>query len=391
MMQNYIYLRAYLNDNLGDDLFIHIIGDRYPQQIFKVFDINKSKAEKFPSNIEFLLEEVDIDKFEYDRVRFEKIRNKRILNHLIVDCFLPENRQKRKILKKAKLKIYVIGSGFMEGGKIGIEYYLNEKSFFKNNSYLIGSNFGPYKTVRYKEIHKKLFSMAKDICFRDSYSEKEFEMLPNVRQEADIVFSYKNGEQEISNLPLGYILISVVNLNKDNEENTIINEKYITFLVNLTKKYIEIGKKVYFVGFCKNQKDDIIIDKVIAKLLTRDKKNIQVFNYPNTTYKEIMWLFKNADGIVASRYHAAIIGMLYQKNLYILSYSDKINHVLYDIDKEIKYINITEGININPEIYMKNYGYTISSERLNELKKSAERQFLKLDAELLNKESKVEE
>ena len=36
-MENYIYLRAYLNENLGDDLFVQIIAQRYPERKFQIF------------------------------------------------------------------------------------------------------------------------------------------------------------------------------------------------------------------------------------------------------------------------------------------------------------------------------------------------------------------
>lgn len=382
-MRNYIYLRAYLNENLGDDLFVKIVADRYPNYTFKIYDIN-SPIVKFPSNVEFIIDDVEKNRIRKQRIKFEKIRSNRVMRHLFIDFFMHDNCEKRKIIKNSILRLYVIGSGFMEGGKIGLEYYLNERSFFKKDAYLLGCNFGPYYSRQYRKIHEKLFALSNDICFRDTYSKEQFSMLSNVRQEADIVFTYKGGEKEIAGVSLGYILISVVNLNKDSNSTELRND-YLQFLIKLVIDITQLGKKVILVGFCKNQRDNEVIEKICDGLLPEKLKNIQIFNYPDIGYKEMMWLFKNADAVVASRYHAAIIGMLYSKKIYVLAYSEKIIHVLQDIDRRIKYIDIREKITVSPENFLKKYGYSISDKKLEKIKQSAELQFIKLDKKLLKK------
>lgn len=78
--------------------------------------------------------------------------------------------------------------------------------------------------------------------------------------------------------------------------------------------------------------------------------------------------------------NAGIIGMLYGRKTYFLSYSDKMINVLKDIDEKIRYININEEINVDVNEFILQYGYEILPARLDEIKKSAERQFLKLDS-----------
>lgn len=382
-MKNYIYLRAYLNENLGDDLFVEIIANRYSDYNFRIYDV-PSKMVEFPKNVEFILDEDKANKICKQRTKFDKIRSNRIMRHLLIDFFLQDNCEKRRIIRNSILRLYVIGSGFMEGGKIGLEYYLNEKNFFKKDAYLLGCNFGPYHSEQYKKIHERLFALAKDICFRDTYSRNQFFMLPNVRQEADIVFTYNGGEKNILGVSLGYILISVVNLNKDTNNGNLRSD-YLEFLIKLILDIIKSGKKVILVGFCKNQRDNEVIEKVCDVLLSEQLKNIQTFNYPDIGYKEMMWLFKNADAVVASRYHAAIIGMLYSKKIYVLAYSEKIIHVLQDIDQSIRYIDVREKVIVSPEDFLKNYGYNISDKRLKKIKNSAELQFIELDKKLLKK------
>ena len=54
--------------------------------------------------------------------------------------------------------------------------------------------------------------------------------------------------------------------------------------------------------------------------------------------------------------------------------------VLKDIDEKIRYININEEIYVDVNEFILQYGYEILPARLDEIKKSAERQFLKLDS-----------
>ena len=51
-MENYIYLRAYLNENLGDDLFVQIIAQRYSERKFQIF-ASDGYPVKFGNNVHF--------------------------------------------------------------------------------------------------------------------------------------------------------------------------------------------------------------------------------------------------------------------------------------------------------------------------------------------------
>ena len=100
----------------------------------------------------------------------------------------------------------------------------------------------------------------------------------------------------------------------------------------------------------------------------------------------MMGIFKMAELVIASRYHAMIIGMLYRRKIYTLSYSNKIIFVLQDIDPDIKYINIQESVNVDIQDFFDHYGYRIAEERLSELKQLSQMHFLKLDELLFSKE-----
>lgn len=240
--------------------------------------------------------------------------------------------------------------------------------------------FWSFFSNQYKNYYERLFAKANDVCFRESYSCDIFPELKNARWESDIVFSYNGYVDEKFGRNNGkYVVISVVNLDKDGAKNQN-KEGYYRFILEIAKYFCERKTKVVFVGFCKNQGDDVAIENIVKNIRPEFHKQIEIINYPQNNMFYILGVFKDAEAVFASRYHAGIIGMLYGRKTYFLSYSDKMVNVLKDIDEKIRYININEEINVDVNEFILQYGYEILPARLDEIKKSAERQFLKLDS-----------
>lgn len=373
-----VYLRAFLDENLGDDLFVQIIAQRYPKKIFQVFESDEYPV-KFGENVRFAFSKNEYRKFQDKIGRYNEWRSNKIRRKLLPLFFRPDYREQRKLANNSKTNIYVIGSGFMEGGKTGFWRRLEDKLYYSNKPYILGCNFGPFFSDEFRERYKKLFGEAKDVCFRESYSYEIFKDLGNVRWESDIVFSY-NGyvDESFFQYNKNYIVISVVNLEKDGIKNSN-KDLYYSYISKIAESFLRKKKKVVFVGFCRKQGDHIAIEQIVNIISSEFSDMIEIINYPEKDIPYILGVFKNAEAIFASRYHAGIIGMLYEKKTYFLSYSNKTKNVLNDIDREIRCIDINKEINVAPEDFISQYGYCISKERLKSLKESANRQFLKLD------------
>ena len=380
----YIFLNAFLEKNLGDDLFVHIILNRYKEYRFQIIgDISYKNI--FGNNAELAWNNDDQKK---------ELRETHILRffhmfHLPLRYVYPKflryaNQKKYSLSDFSICNIYAIGSGFMENSLYDILDYFADYLYFRKNLYLIGCNFGPYYTDGYLKKHKKLFAKAMDVCVRDKYSYNLLKEAGNVRYAPDIVFSYQLGEDNSVSSKLGrYAVISVValNKNKDNSEN---EENYLCFLLQCINYLLAKEMQIVVVGFCKNEGDDRIITQLMNRI--PDHSKIKVYNYPDITYQKMMGIFKMAELVIASRYHAMIIGMLYRRKIYTLSYSNKIIFVLQDIDPDIKYINIQESVNVDIQDFFDHYGYRIAEERLSELKQLSKMHFLKLDELLFSKE-----
>ena len=372
------FLNAYLAENLGDDLFLHVIANRYKCTKFYVLASSSYKGD-LPSNICY-----DLSKFDEQLIEIEnKILFFLNSHNLPARRLLPKGirvlyRKRNYLSRKYGCNIFVIGSGFMERGKLIKNELRTDSAYFSRNVHLLGCNFGPYQSETFRAEYEKIFSKTAEVCFRDTYSYGLFEKLNNVRYESDIVFSFNEEVPNYFEDDRKYIVISVVNLEKDGDvQNNSLS--YYKLLADIAEWYLHQNIEVVFVGFCRQQGDDRTIGIISAMIPSNRIKLMHVVNYPDRDIHTILGLFKNADAVFASRYHAGIIGMLFKRKTYFLAYSDKTINVLHDIDPHIKFIDVNAKVTITAEKFIADYGYSISDIKLKELIESANRQFMILD------------
>ena len=318
-----IFLMAYARKNLGDDLFIKMLLERYPMNEFYM-KINKkeflSDLEKNHSNLNIIKgNDTDEELYKTDVNEYDAY-------------------------------IYIGGSIFMEGGKV---YNLSEKFYDfvvrckKNNKPFcyISCNYGPYQTQEYFELSRKNFYECTDICFRDKYSYDLFKDINTVRYAPDYAFSYKiEAKSKIPNS----IGISVIDLGIRNDLKPK-QEKYIEFLANNIREYIKKGKKVYLYSFCKHEGDEKTIDNILSKF--DDKSNLIDVRYDGKI-DEFMDLYGRMEYMICSRFHAMILSCIARQKVYVMSYSKKIDNVIDDLKLDLPVINfsdINENIKLNLE------------------------------------------
>lgn len=210
-----ILLNAYVDLNFGDDLFLKILFDRYPN--VKWFLPKGGKKYKKIFN-------------EYNNVIIEggvifKIRRKLGLI------------EKNRLFKKYDAGLYIGGSIFMqlpqwkkqlaERKEVISSFMQKEKPYF-----IVGSNFGPYYDSEFLEEYSCLFEKCKDVCFRDNYSKNLFPR-DNIRLAPDIVFQLKpKGLKKIENS----IGISLIDLKGRKEL-----ENYRDIYINKIREIVKIG------------------------------------------------------------------------------------------------------------------------------------------------------
>ena len=296
-----IFLISYARKNLGDDLFIKMLLERYPMHHFYM------KIKK-PEYLEYFS--------KYDNFHIiEGIDSGEELYHSNINDY--------------DAYIYVGGSIFMEGKK-GYNLSNEALDFIKRckengKPFCYAScNYGPYQTEEYFNLSKKVFSTCTDICFRDRYSYELFQDIENVRYAPDFVFTYPVVNEEKIKDSIG---ITVIDLHIREDLKDKENE-YIQMLTNNINEYIRQGKKVYLYSFCKREGDENTIDQVAEKV--NDNENLIVIKY-NGNVEEFLKVYSKMEYMICARFHAMILSSLLNQKMYIMSYSAKIDHVNADL------------------------------------------------------------
>lgn len=339
-----IYLNAFLQKNLGDDLFVYILMNRYKNHEFYTMTTDKTY-----------------------KGMFEHLH---ILDMKLLVKILKKFSLKSLIANRCDLCLTLGGSMFIENPGDKSKNF----SLGKNEHYILGVNFGPYKTQEYFNNIRGLLSESKDVCFRENYSYNLFKDLPQARVASDIVFSLPTDNISIDHKEK-HAVISVIDCKRK------IDGKYETDYLNMMKDMIvslhSQGYKIILMSFCQFEGDEEVIDQLLSML--DGYKDVDRYDYRGNI-KEALDLLGQSSLIIGSRFHANIIGLLMGKTVIPVLYSDKTKNVLTDLNFngliiDLRHMNHFNVSMLNDEVL--NYKLDVS-----EARQSAQLHFKKLDERL---------
>ena len=309
-----VYVNAYLANNLGDDLFIKILTERYKNH--KFYSISKGFKNYTKNNL-------------------------KVYSNPYIFRILKKFQLEKYLANRFDLVVTIGGSMYIENNDSDRDFSLG-----KNKYFILGSNFGPYKTQKYFDNLYGVFKNAEDVCFRERYSYELFKKLPNVRYASDIVFNLDT--KNIKNTNRKRVIFSIISCEYKMRQE--YEEAYEEKIIEMIKFYAKKGYEICLMSFCKIERDEEAIEKILEKCPEDLKENIKTYYY-NRNLEEALDIIGDSQIMVASRFHANIIALLLGKRVITLSYSDKTKHVLEDIGlnsnmidiKEIKDFNIEEN------------------------------------------------
>lgn len=372
-----VFVKFFPEINLGDDLFLKILFERYPQVLFVITGRNKYKdIFKNYHNVQ-VIEEKSL-KRNYFFKQFGKVYlfALRFLSPLAyIKTIKDDVREKYEtILQDCDVFLSIGGSIFMQRkilptyGHVELYKFVNQNC---KHSFFIGCNFGPYMTESYRNSLTDIFKEADDVCFRDRFSWEKFSNLDNVRYAPDVVFNLETTEvQKIEN-SVGFSIIKPRGKTKVSS--------YIENYARLIQFYINKGEKVFLFSFCSKQEDDKTIENVLKHV--RNSCNItKVFYEGNIS--EFIHTYSKVEKMYCGRFHSMILSMLFQQHFFPIIYSEKMTNVLDDLSYCGSVVNMKDFYKQRPEdldnkIYENKYG--ITNEILN-----SKKQFAKLDNLLKN-------
>lgn len=348
-----IYLKAYTRINLGDDLFIKKICDKYKDEKFYILaDKKYKKVFKDIKNLKIM-------SYSYNKL------NKKKNNPL---KWKKENNKILKMVsKKCDTYIYIGGSIFIEKEKNSVNRVkeLKEEINYFKNSYIIGANFGPYMTDKYLNyVHDELIPSLTSISFRDKYSYNLFKDLKNVSYAPDVLFSLDINKKELSNKELGISLI----YHLEREELKENYNNYLDEIIKLSINYIKNNYKIRLLSFCSYEKDNIAIDDFLKKIPKKYHENILV-DYYEGNINNFLLNFSKLDTIIATRFHSIVLGLKYNHKVIPICYSNKAINLLEDLDIK-EYVTFKNIKNLSKIDSVK-----LSENKLNELEKESEKHF----------------
>lgn len=358
-----VFLKAYCKNNLGDDLFLQIISNRYDNNFLSICSPKYKYYNRF------------------DNIRFNKSYIEYYIYRILEKILKKKNILESKYLEDTDIILNIGGSIFIENKNDNIDT-LKKRFDFYNNSipyFILGANFGPYHNEYYKDyIGKKIFGFSKDVCFRDEYSYNLFKTTEKVRMASDIVFSLDTSSIKISNSK--NVIISVIDCkNRFSNKTTHVYEKKI---IDMIAYFDQLNYNVTLMSFCKAEGDEIAIKRIEKKL----KIELPAVNVNKYFYKgninEALNVIGDSQIVVGSRFHANVLGMLFDKTVIPIAYSDKTINLL----KDIRYAGKIFDIRNIDELDIKNITETDLKYKLDisKQKKDAHNHFLVLD-KYLNK------
>jgi colanic acid/amylovoran biosynthesis protein len=357
-------INAYTNFNLGDDLFIKILSERYPNTRFFLYAPKKYNLYfKESKNIKIIPNDSIFNRGVNFIFRFLKI----------------QMSIKKLVSKSCDAIVNIGGSIFMQGENWKETFESNKSMRAKNKPFFVlGANFGPYSESEFYLNYKELFQEYTDICFREKKSFELFNDLNNVRWADDIVFQIQKQaiEQAVNNIVVSVIKPSI------RKHLSKYDDIYYSKIKEIALLFIEKGYNVTLMSFCDNEGDREAIDEIINlipnEFLSKVSKHLYELNI-----EETLNIIASSKFIVATRFHSMILGWVYNKPVFPIVYSEKMTNVMEDLGFQGLYTKINNIEFLKPEEVfqcMKTNRIDVSMQV-----KSAEKHFEKLDEFLVNK------
>lgn len=357
---------AYVNFNLGDDLFVKVLCNRYPNTKF-ILHAPKEYKKTFKKIKNLKVR--SSDSYIYRGINF-------ILRRLNISY-----RYNDLIARKYDAFVHIGGSIYMQRENWRQTLREKQKLKMKNKPFFVlGANFGPYQDEEFYLKYKELFKEYTDICFRDKYSFNLFNELNNVRLADDVIFQLKEENQSIKKKS-NSIVISVI---KPSIRKHLVgfDEIYYNKIKDIAIYFIEKKYNVTLMSFCGNEGDMEAVSEIMAIIPKKHLNKLDKYLYRNDI-EAALHTIEISDFVVGTRFHAMILGWVYNKPVFPIAYSEKMTNVMKDINFDGSYTDFNDLHKLEAEDVF-NSMFTnridVSTQIIN-----AERQFKKTDEYLQSK------
>lgn len=366
-----VMVYAYTHFNLGDDLFLKILFERYPETMFVLYA---------PQDYKQTFDQYkNIKVWPSDSLFLKGI-------NFIFKLLGVATPVQQLLAKTCDAAVQIGGSMFIQSDKWQKEFTKTKVMYQKGKPFfLLGANFGPYNDKEFYLKHKLLFQGYTDISFREKYSYNLFRDLPNVRMSDDIVLQlnqpytsqqhHNNHDQHTKRVAISVIKPSI------RKYLAAYDNTYYEKIADIAGSFIEKGYPVTLISFCNYEQDHEAI-KEIKKRLPEKYVHHVTAHYYRTNINDTLNLVAESRCIIATRFHAMILGWVYGKPTFPIIYSAKMKHAIEDSNFQGDYCDFDQLANLTAERVFKSI--QTNHVDISQQAKRAEKHFKKLD-ELLVK------
>lgn len=161
-------------------------------------------------------------------------------------------------------------------------------------------------------------------------------------------------------------------------------EQYEPFILHHINKSLAEGQRVRLFSFCEYEHDANACDRLLSRIDSTQSSSVEIVRYDGDIDR-FLALFQDVDMLFASRFHAAILGILYRIPTIPVVYSDKTINVLNDI----KYKGDIVDIRDMGDIYRSLNAQILDSATIEELRQMSQTHFRGVDRMLNNDNSSI--
>ena len=328
-MNDTIFLQYYSRLNFGDDLFVRVFAEHFPDYKICLLGNPAYIPKKLGSN-------VYVSPFSWATVAAGVLQTR-----------IKGQSQKQKLQqfcdwcvshaqKGAAASVMIGGSIFMDtkNGREEIRFDVNEtleRDFSYRSSiqpdctkFVIGANLGPaYSDAYFQTMIQRVKSYA-HICFRDYASYYRLKDSPNVQYAPDVVFAMEPIRRASVEKK---VVISVIDPARHTKDQQIA-EQYYSILAETIDRLVKSEHQVVLVSFCKREGDEIAIENLRKRC--QDCSQIEVYRYSGNL-DGMIECFATASFVIASRFHSMILAAVCAKPMFPIAYNCKTTHYLQDL------------------------------------------------------------
>ena len=336
-----VLLHGYDMDNLGDDLFFRVLAARYPDVQFVMPTMNYNYRSRFSdlTNLKIIDFFGIAKRTEYFNYKLPKLYS-------------------RLFMHRFDAVVYIGGSMFVDRREDSPvhQYAIRNYSFLCDHAfaakakvpcYLLGVNWGPCYHDYFYQFFDQAFNGMEDIFFRDRASYEIFKAKPQARCGGDILLgsSFISHAVPPAEKQEKQVAFSVISPRK---ELNIDPDAYVRELVRICREFIRAGYRIKLLSFCLPEGDRRTAEQILHEFRECPPGQITHLAYEGN-WREMLSVLAESELVIASRFHAAILGWTFKSKVFSLLYSQKTLNLMQDCNITDGYVWLNEIEKINAE------------------------------------------